>query len=152
MESEVSEKPNISLKEMDAAVKHVRDLRDAYKAASALSNAAHAELKTAEMHLINMLTEADKDVYIVDGVGRVRVSREMSIQTPKTPQDKVAFFAWLARTKGQDVADAYMSINANSLNALYNELTAEAASRGEILMPEGLGEPIERVSLSLTKA
>ncbi len=145
-------KPEISLKEMDEAVKHVTDLRAIYKAAKKLSDEAYDQVKKGEAHLILLLEKAGKSVYVVEGVGRVKITHEMSVQTPKTTDDKKAFFEWLAKHKGQEIADAYMSINANSLNSLYNELTEEAAQRGEILQIDGLGEPVTRTTLSLTRA
>lgn len=142
----------ISLHSMDKAVKSIRDLRDTYAKAKKLSDEAYEHVKRAEAELILMMEKSERSVYIVEGVGRVRISHEMSVQTPKTLDEKKAFFEWLAKNKGQDVADAYMSINSQSLNSLYNELQEEAASRGEILQVDGLGEPIARTKLSLTKA
>jgi hypothetical protein len=142
----------ISLAEMDEAVKLVKEKRDEYKAKKEESDDAHAELKRAEAALIAMMEKAEKEVYIVTGVGRVRVSHELSVQTPKTREEKLAFFKWLAEKKGQDVADNYMTINANSLNSLYKELNEEAAQQGEILIIDGLGEPVVRTTLSMTRA
>lgn len=143
---------SVSTKELDQAVKHAQDLREAYKQAKKLSDEAYRQVEMAEAALILLMERADKTAYIAEGVGRVGISHKMSIQTPKSPEERRAFFAWLAEKKGQEVADAYMSINANSLNSLYNQLTEEAALAGEILEIPGLGEPVARVTLSLTKA
>lgn len=142
----------IDIKMMDDAVKKVRELRDDYKAKKKASDDAHSMLKSSEAALISLMQRAEKKTYIVTGVGRVTISEELSIQTPKTREEKLAFFKWLAEHKGQEVADNYMTINSQSLNSLYGELTEEAAQKGEVLMVDGLGEPIVRTTLSLRQA
>lgn len=146
------EKPQISLVQMDQAIQHVRDLEEKYKAAKEISDSHFAELSTAKEKVMDMLEQAEKTVYVAEGIGRATLSYEMSVQTPKTPSEKKAFFSWLTSKMGQDVADAYMTVNSQSLNSLYNSLTEEYASRGEILMIDGLNEPIARRKLSLRKA
>lgn len=142
----------ISLAEMDGAIATIRDIEAKYKEAKAISDALYAELTSAKNKVVEMLEASGKTVYVAEGLGRVRLTYEMSVQTPKTPEEKKAFFQWLSKEMGQEVADAYLSVNSQSLNALYNELTEQYASRGEILHIDGLGEPIARTKLSLTKA
>lgn len=142
----------ISLEEMDNAVKKIRELEALYKEAKEVADNFYSQLNAAKAKVIEMLEQSDRTVYICEGVGRVRLSYEMSVQTPKTPEEKKAFFNWIATNMGQDVADAYLSVNSQSLNSLYNQLTEEYARRGEVLMIDGLGEPIARTKLSVTKA
>jgi hypothetical protein len=142
----------ISLADMDGAIQNIRDLEANYKAAKEISDAHFAELSSAKEKVMDMLEQAEKTVYVAEGVGRVTLSYEMSVQTPKTPSEKKAFFSWLASKMGQEVADAYTTVNSQALNSLYNSLTEEYASRGEILMIDGLSEPIARRKLSLRKA
>lgn len=137
---------------MDDAIKNIRALEALYKAAKEISDMHYEQLNSAKAKVIEMLEQAGKTVYVAEGVGRVKVSYEMSVQTPKTPEEKTAFFKWLASNMGQDVADAYLSVNSQSLNSLYNELTEQYARRGEVLTIDGIGAPISRTKLSLTKA
>lgn len=142
----------ISLGEMDALVASLKAAQEEYKAASKAAeekNAAFSELKEK---LIDILKKQGKSTYIAEGVARITVVEKMSVKTPKSPEEKKAFFAWLAKHKGQEVADAYLSVNSNSLNSLYNELTEEFAARGEVLMVDGLEDPISLTSLSIVKA
>lgn len=142
----------ISLQEMDNAIKQIREIEAEYKAANDISTGLYEQLQAAKAKVIEMLEQSGRTVYICEGVGRVKVSYEMSVQTPKTPEEKKAFFAWLATNMGEDVADAYLSVNSQSLNSLYNELTEQYARRGEVLTIDGLTAPISRTKLSLTKA
>ena len=142
----------ISLAEMDQAIAELKTKREEYKAAKAISDGLELEKRQLEARVVEMLEQAGKTVYVAEGVGRVKVSYEMSVQTPKTPEEKKAFFNWLATNMGQDVADAYLTVNSVSLNSLYNQLNEQAAQKGEVLSIDGLGEPIARTKLSLTKA
>lgn len=143
---------NISLAEMDAAITELKRRREAYAEASSISTLRHEELKQQEATVVMMLEQSGKTVYVAEGVGRVKVTHEMSVQTPKTPENKKAFFNWLATNLGQEVADAYQTVNSQSLNSLYNELEERFTAKGEILSIDGLGAPIARTKLSLTKA
>jgi hypothetical protein len=142
----------ISLAEMDNAIANIRELEASYKAAKEISDGFYEQLQAAKAKVVEMLEQAGKTTYIAEGIGRVKVTYEMSVQTPKTPEEKKAFFTWLATNMGPEVSEAYMTVNSQSLNALYNQLTEEYARRGEVLMIDGLSEPISRTKLSLTKA
>lgn len=150
--TEETQEASITLAQMDDAIAAVKRARDEYKEAKAISDSLHEEQKRLEAIVISMMEQVEKTVYVCEGVGRVHVGYEMSVQTPKTPEDKKAFFDWLRNNMGEDVADAYQTVNSQSLNSLYNSLTEEYAARGQILSIDGLGEPIARVKLSLTKA
>lgn len=144
--------PEISLAEMDSAIAELKKRRTEYEEAHKISTGLHEAMKQQEAVVVAMLEKADKTVYIAEGIGRVKVTHEMSVQTPKTPEDKKAFFNWLSTNLGQDVADAYQTVNSQSLNSLYNELEERFAREGKVLSIDGLGQPIARTKLSLTKA
>lgn len=151
-EAQDQERSEISLAEMDSAITEIRAYEALYKEAKEVSDERYEKLNAAKQRVIEMLEAAGKTVYIAEGLGRVRLTYEMSVQTPKTPEEKKAFFAWVAKEMGQDVADAYLSVNSQSLNSLYNDLNDQYARRGEVLQIDGLGAPIARTKLSLTKA
>lgn len=142
----------ISIAQMDEMLKDFREAKEKYSAAKALSDAAHADMKEIEAAIIRTLEAAGKTTYIAEGFGRATLVEDLSVPTPKTPEEKRAFFAWLEKNKGTEVKDAYMTINSQSLQSLYKELTQEAALRGEILMVDGLAEPVTYKKLSFRKA
>lgn len=143
---------SISLSEMDAVIKELKTAKEEYSLKKKESDNAYSIVKGLEAKIILMLEKSEKTVYIAEGVARVKVSHEMSVQTPKTPEAKLAFFKWIEDNMGEDVKNAYLTVNSQSLNSLYNQLSEEYASRGEILMIDGLEEPVARTSLSVTKA
>lgn len=148
----MSDKQEITIADMQRALEEMREAKNVYAEASKVSNDAHSLMKEKEYALIHMMEETNQDIFVVKGVGRVALKKTMSITTPKSPDDRRKFFDWLRKEKGDEIADSYMSVNSQSLNTLYNDLTQEFAERGEILMVDGLDEPITRVTLSLTKA
>jgi len=141
----------ITLADMDAAIQELAAKNAEYDTANKISKSLYHECEELERKLLAMMEATEKDAYIGAGF-RVSKVHKMSVQTPKSPAEKKAFFAWLMENKGEAIHDAYLSVNSQSLNSLYNELTEEFASKGEILMIDGLGEPIARTSLSIRKA
>lgn len=140
-----------TLSDMDALIKELRMKRDEYDVAKKAAEAKHGEVKNLEAKVIQTLEDAGKTTYIAEGVGKVTVSYDMSVQTPKTIDEKRAFFEWVKNNLGQEVHDSYMTVNSISLNSLYKQLNEEYCNRGEILQISGLGEPVARTKLSLRK-
>ena len=142
----------LTVAEVDNLIKEITEIRAEKKAQKEVMDEINTRLDVAETTLIKMLEGAGKTSYIAEGYGKVKLSYIMAVQTPKTTEDKLAFFKWLAENKGREVADAYLTVNSQALNSLYNELQEEYAEKGEVLQVDGIGEPLTRVKLSLTKA
>jgi hypothetical protein len=123
-----------------------------YKDAKAKSDALHDEYNSLKMAVIDVMEKEGKTSYTVDGVAKVTLSYDMSVQTPKTLDEKRAFFAWLEKNLGKEAAESYMTVNSITLNSLYNTLNSSYAERGEILEIDGLQPPTSRAKLSVRKA
>lgn len=145
-------KEELSIEAMDAAVVKLRKARDEYAELSRVAKESHEVVKELEYQVISMLTKAGKKKYIVEGVGNITLTETLSVQTPKSPQEKEAFFNWLKEEMGQDGFLAYASVNSSSLNKLYKDKFEEYAARGEVLEIEGLQQPVSYTKLSLRKA
>lgn len=143
---------DITTAEMDREITSYKALEANYKALKAESDNAYDLLSTQKDRIIHMLEQTGKTVYIAEGVARVKLTHEMSYQTPKTVEEKEAFFAWLAREEGEEVMMNYRTVNSQSLNSLLNEMEERYAREGKVLNPEGVGAPIARAKLSVTKA
>lgn len=139
----------MSVQDMDALIADMKAKKAAYKDQDAEAKKLYADYSEAEAKVIAMLEKTNRDVFISGDGTRVSLSYAMSVQTPKTVDEKIAFFNWLRENKGKEVADAYMTVNSNSLNSLYNELTEEWARKGEVLSVPGLSEPVARKKLSV---
>jgi hypothetical protein len=151
---EMWDKPNeeISTSDLDQAVTFLRLAKDEYTSAKRISDEHHAAMKEREVTLMKLMERAGKEKYICEGVGLVTISKGLSVKTPKTPEQKEAFFNWLREHEGEDAYHAYMTVNSNSLNSFYNLKNREYGERGEILEIAGLDQPTEYSKLSLRKA
>lgn len=145
------EKKEISINEMTEAVKTLRQAKEAYDSIKKESDAAYSCYKDAEIQVISMLQESGQSTFIADGLGRVTVSESLSVQTPKTPEEKQAFFDWLKKEMGDDGFWAYATVNSQSLNSLYKQKVNEYAAKGEVLEIEGLQPATSYTKLSFTK-
>lgn len=143
---------SISLEDMDNAIKKLRGLRDEYAEASAVAKNIYAEVKEAENTIINFMEKSGKKRYILEGVGQISLEKGLSVTTPKTPEQKQAFFNWLRQEMGEDGYLTYASVNSASLNKLYKDKVEEYGERGEVLEIEGLDAPTSYTKLSLRKA
>jgi len=141
-----------TLADMDHTIKLMKESQEEYRKLDKVAKEAYAKFQHLEQTVVRLLEESGKQIYIAEGVAKVKVNYVMSVHTPKTIDEKKAFFQWLRDNCGEEVHDSYMTINSQSLNSLYNDLTEQYAQRGEVLMIDGLSEPTARTKLSITKA
>lgn len=144
---------SITTEQMDAMVKEMSELKDNYDELKKQSNAAHEKYQEARAKLITTLQAAGKTKYFVDGVGTVSVTEKLKIQTPKSPEDKEAFFKWLQEKYGREGYLTYATVNYNSLNSLYNTEFEQAKLEGTADNFEiaGVGNPEHEYGLSFRK-
>lgn len=100
--------------------------------------------------IIAHLTAHKKDKYDTP-VGSFGISRRFTYKTPKTPEEREAFFGYL---KSQGTFDDLITVNSQTLNAYAKrELeTAQEEGRSDFEIP-GLGEPtlFERITIRKNK-
>lgn len=144
---------SITTEQMDSMVSEMSELKDTYDKLKKQSNAAHEAYQEARAKLITVLQEAGKTKYFVDGVGTVSVTEKLKIKTPKSPEDKEAFFDWLRNKYGQEGYLTYATVNYNSLNALYNTEFEQAKLDGtaDEFQIAGVGNPEHEYGLSFRK-
>jgi hypothetical protein len=143
---------DVSIEDMDNAVKALRTTKEKYDEQKAAASELYARYEEAKENMIAILKRAGKEEYTVKGYGKVSVRDELSVTTPKTPEQKQAFFEWIRETKGDDAYYAYMTVNSNSLNSMYRQAVEEAGAKGEVLDIPGLAQPNSYTKLSLRKA
>jgi len=146
------EKGDVSIDDMTEAVRVLREAKTAYDAKKLESNALHADMKALEERVMGLMKLAGLSEFTATGYGKVSLSELMSVKTPKSPDEKKAFFNWVRENMGDDAYYAYMSVNSNSLNSMYKQKVEEYGERGEILSVDGLEEPTSYTKLSLRKA
>lgn len=139
-----------SVSEVDAKIKELARLRADYEAKKKTSGEAHKLYKEQESEVLSMLDDIGKTSFKTDGVGTVTKKVSFGVTTPKTPDDKELLFKWLKDNLGKDGFMTYASVNSQSLNALYNEMYSEAEDK-ENFKIDGVGDPIDRITLSFRK-
>lgn len=141
----------ISVSEMDDNIAYLRKLKEEHAEVDKIKKEAYAKFKEQELKVIRMLEATGKKKYVSDA-GQATLVNELSVQTPKTPEQKRAFFNWIRENMGDDAHDVYMTVNSRTLNSLYKEQSEVFAARGEVLSIDGINDPITVTKLSFTKA
>lgn len=149
---EWTEKKDITLADMQLAVTRLREAKQAYDDAKKISDSLYGMYKAEEEIVVSILKDANQKEFTVAGVGKVSITEQLSVQTPKTPEQKQAFFDWLKKEMGDDGFWAYATVNSQSLNSLYTKKVKEYGERGELLDIEGIDQPTSYTKLSLRKA
>lgn len=140
----------ITIEELDSCVKDLVSFRKIYEEAKHESDSKHQIFEEQKQRVIEMLAEAGKTSYRVDGIANITLSVKKKVKTPKDLESKKAFFEWLEATQGIDSLLTYQTINYNSLNSLYNS-ALEASGKDSIDVP-GLEQPENEAVLSIRKA
>ena len=143
---------HITTVEFDDAIKALREAKAKTAASKKINDEDKAVSAAAEKVVMDLLKRSGKTEYVCDGYGRAKLSEKLSVQTPKTPEQKEAFFNWVKDEMGMDSYYAYMSVNSATLNRLYGEKSDEYAAKGEVLDINGIAAPTSYAKLSFTKA
>lgn len=110
-------------------------------------------LKKVEAKIIEFLNEYGKSSWKTDRGTLTRVER-WSVTTPKSPEDKQAFFEYL---KERGVYDDMISVNSRTLQAFYREEQEQAVRSGKVATEldfkiPGIDEPKMVQTLSRRRA
>ena len=143
------EKRLVSVQELDSLVIELKDARISYDLAKAISTGKHELVEELETKLIEVLTEAGKSVYEVEGCARVTVVSKTQVTTPKTLEQKELFFNWVESKLGKEGLLAYQTVNYQSLNSLYNKELEKALETGLDFTVPGLDLPMVVRSLQV---
>lgn len=71
-------------------------------------------------------------------LGKIELRERLSVKTPKTEEEKALLFKWLT-DKG--IFMQTVSVNSQTLNALYNAEVDAALEKGQVGGLPGIGEP-----------
>ena len=140
----------VSVSQIRELMEHYAATRADYEAKKAESNKAYDEVKKLQMDIVNILNDANLKSFKVDGLGTVTKKVKTSVTTPKTIEDKKAMFAHF-KEQGEDTFWTYATVNSQSLNSYYRNMSQEAAERGETFNIPGVGEPTMMEEISFRK-
>lgn len=140
----------ITTRELDEAVQKLWDLRKDYEAKKAISSEASALCDEQETYVLDLLEKANKKNYQLDGVAKVISVTKLQVNTPKDLDSKSAFFKWLKDNYGAEGFLAYLNINHNSLNTLWNNEFEKAEDKVTFKI-DGINPPTEIKTLRVNK-
>lgn len=140
----------ITTKQLDEAVHKLWDLRKDYEQKKRISSEASALADEQEIIVLDLLERANKKNYQLDGVAKVIAVTKLQVNTPKDLDSKALFFKWLKDNHGAEGFLAYLNINHNSLNALWNAEFEKVEDKTSFSIA-GIEAPIERKTLRVNK-
>jgi hypothetical protein len=138
-----------SVADLRAQVARVAELRALEAEASNMKKTITDQLETEEAKILKMLTDNDLKQFRCEH-GLVSIGYFTSVKTPKTPEDRDAFFAWL---KQKGVFMDTITVHSATLNALYKSEMEIAIQRGDVdFKIPGISEETITERLSFRKA
>jgi hypothetical protein len=143
----------ITTEMLDQLVTDMRQKREDYESAKEFSTTKYKVFAEAEGKLIEAMNQAGKKKYVVDGVGTVFFVEKLVVPTPKTIEDKMAFFDFIKQNYGENFLNDKLSVHHQVLQKIYNEAHKEAIDKGvgaEFTVP-GLEAPTKMVNLNFRK-
>ncbi len=100
------------------------------------------ELAGVERRILQGLQDLDKKKH-VSAMGTISRTSRTSVKIPQTPEDKEKLFAWIKEQWGDEGFYAHVSVNSQTLNALYNREYEKAREDGNMdFSIPGVGEPV----------
>lgn len=123
--------------ELDAVVQSLGELRKEADEKKAALTEVNKKITALEDQIVKHLKDMKRDSYQTP-FGTAYIIQKWNVKTPKTDEDKKAFFSWLEEN---EIFLAYATVNSQSLNALYREKMQAAKDSGELLSIPGLEAP-----------
>ena len=143
----------LSVEELDTLVTLTNAKKEQYASAKAISNKLNEEYEALEAKVLEAFVASGKKKYHVAGLGLFYTITRLTVKTPKTLEQKLAFFDYIRKTKGETFLLDKQSINHQSLQKIYKddfEAASEAGTGAEFIIP-GLEAPTADVSLGFSK-
>lgn len=123
----MTETSEVSVSDLNNLAGEIAELRSQEALASQGKKKITEALETAETKMIELLTGAGLTKFD-SAFGKVVISHRLSVKTPKTPEDREAFYN---RLKEQGLYEAMISVNSQTLNSYYKEEFEKAKERGD---------------------
>lgn len=139
-----------TLQQMDELGQHLAALMRVKEEAQAVLDDASGKVEEQKKKLLAYLKHFNREKFEIPGVGTFYVRQQFSVKTPKSPEDRDAFFNYL---KAKGAFDDMITVNHATLNAYYNaELDAAQQTGIENFKIPGLGDPTLYETINMRKA
>lgn len=141
----------ITVDDITAQIKLVRDIREFKAQASIPVKEANAEQDQAEARLIELLNDSGLKTLKTE-FGKATVVQKSSVKIPETPEDMMRFLDYV-KEHDPDLYRTKVCMKSTDINAYYEMKLEEAkASGADDLEIPGVGAISFRETLSFTKA
>jgi hypothetical protein len=117
---------NTTIEALNAQAELIAKLRDKDDEASRARKDVANALEAEETKMIEMLSSCDLTSF-KSKYGHAIITHRTSVKTPKTPEAQAMFKAWLKNNHLEHL----LTVNSNSLNALYKDELEAARERGD---------------------
>lgn len=141
----------LTIAEVDKAIEVLAEYRATYESKKKASSEAHKVYQEQVSVVLEMLDKSGKKSFKTEGIAMVSKKSSLSVKIPSNHADKADLFKWLKAELGAEGFLTYATVNSASLNALYNSMYDMSEDK-ENFKISGVGEPVERVTLSFRKA
>jgi len=118
---------SITIESLNQEINKLAKLREDEANASRIKKEISEELEKVENIVMEMLVEAGLPNFTSPS-GKVVLAYRTSVRTPKLPEHKEMFYAYL-RERG--LFDSMISVNSQTLNSLYKSELEAAKERGD---------------------
>ena len=141
----------MDLKEAEIFIDKFYDLKAKYKDSKDESSKLHSELEYAQAEFASKLEDAGLSSY-KGSKGTFSFRYEDGVLTPKTIEEKQAFFNYVREKYGDEYAWNMISFNSRTLNSFFKEENNQAESEDNFdLTIPGLTRSEPRIRFSLRK-
>lgn len=127
----VAQTSTVTTEQLDEAGRQYDELYSKYEEIKKQASEALKVAEEQESKLIELLRLAGKSKYYIEGLGTYSFTSKMSVQTPKSVEDKKALAKWLEKQGGKVYFWENFSINSQTLQALYKRSHEEFVAKCE---------------------
>lgn len=126
--------------ELDKLIAEMRQAESEYDEAKKIATEKNAIREEKRQLVLDTLKACGKSKYHVDGLGTASLVTVMSVNTPKTIDEKRELFKYIRAQHGDDALMALLSINYQSLNSFVRTELETHKDDPAFIVP-GVGAP-----------
>jgi hypothetical protein len=142
------EMPELTLKAFEGLIEDAFKVRAEIDSEEAALDIKKAFLKAKQDIILGYMVEFKKDSYKTQ-FGQIIKKKNWSVATPKTPEDRAAFFDYL---KQKGIFDEMVTVHSKTLNSFVSQELEAAKESGDIdFKVPGIGEPKIFESIAMKK-
>lgn len=126
--AKIAQNSTVTTEQLDEAGKKYDEAYSKYEEAKKVASDLLKDAEVLESKLIELLKLSGKTKYYIENLGTYSFTHKMSVQTPKSVEDKQKLGKWLEKQGGKVYFWETFSINSQTLQALYKRSQEEFAA------------------------